>query len=164
MTPAVAELVRERTEAVVAHTSEQCRPARTQSHVAVGTTARDFLAAVDLNTRALRVTAVISGERIENVEEEQTATIRRPSRPITLIMSINSWGGSSGYTNLVSLEGLPCTSVPACLLNKGGRRRPRPNRRFCVRKSRPRTVDLQPLTLLLSYQQIQLQDLRQQIF
>ena len=87
MTPAVAELVRERTEAVVAHTSEQCRPARTQSHVAVGTTARDFLAAVDLNTRALRVTAVISGERIENVEEEQTATIRRPSRPITMTMS-----------------------------------------------------------------------------
>lgn len=77
MTAAVVRLVRERTEAVATHTSERFSSARTQSHIAVGTTSRDFLAAVALNPRAPPSTGVIYGVHIENVTDELAATISR---------------------------------------------------------------------------------------
>lgn len=46
-------------------------------HVADGTTFRDFFAAADLNPRASLVTGVICGVRIETLDDELTATIRR---------------------------------------------------------------------------------------
>lgn len=53
----------------------------TQSHIAVGTTTPDFLAAVALNPRASLVTAVIDGVRIEKVKDRLAATISRPATP-----------------------------------------------------------------------------------
>lgn len=46
-------------------------------HVADGTTFRDFFAASDLNPRASLVTGVICGVRIEALDDELTANIRR---------------------------------------------------------------------------------------
>ncbi len=46
-------------------------------HVADGTTFRDFFAAADLNPRASLVTGVICGVRIEALDDELTANIRR---------------------------------------------------------------------------------------
>lgn len=46
-------------------------------HVADGTTFRDFFAAAELNPRASLVTGVICGVRIETLDDELTANIRR---------------------------------------------------------------------------------------
>ncbi|WAC52179.1 DUF2200 domain-containing protein [Frigoribacterium sp. SL97] len=46
-------------------------------HVADGTTFRDFFAAAELNPRASLVTGVICGVRIEALDDELTANIRR---------------------------------------------------------------------------------------
>jgi len=46
-------------------------------HVADGTTFRDFFESADLNPRASLVTGVICGVRIEALDDELTANIRR---------------------------------------------------------------------------------------
>ena len=48
-----------------------------EQHVADGTTFRDFFAAADLNPRASLVTGVICGVRVETLDDELTADIRR---------------------------------------------------------------------------------------
>lgn len=46
-------------------------------HLADGTTFRDFFAGADLNPRASLVTGVICGVRIETLDDELTANVRR---------------------------------------------------------------------------------------
>lgn len=53
---------------------DQCQ---IDQHVADGTTFRDFFAAADLNHRASLVTGVNCGVRIEALDDELTANIRR---------------------------------------------------------------------------------------
>lgn len=46
-------------------------------HLADGTTFRDFFAGADLNPRASLVTGVICGVRVETLDDELTANVRR---------------------------------------------------------------------------------------